>query len=262
MNEIVDYKSYNDGMHKSMLDKLFFIDKIENIEYILDYGCADGELLRNINKIYPQIAFTLGYDINEKMLDLARQKDKNEKSFFYSDLNELLNNKFFKPENTCLNLSSIIHEIYSYCANEEIIDFWDFVFNNKFKYIAIRDMCISESCNRNTEINDYKKLLTNANSQQLKEYESQWSSCSNNKNMIHFLLKYRYLTNWNREVKENYLPIIYEDLLKIIPDEYEIIYMNHYTLPFFKSVVKKDFDIDIKDNTHIQLLLKRKEEEV
>lgn len=74
-------------------------------------------------------------------------------------------------------------------------------------------------------------------------------------------MKYRYTENWIREVKENYFPICTEDLLKMIPtDKYEVVYFSHYVLPFTYQRVKNDFGIKIKDNTHLQLLLKRRED--
>ena len=255
---IKDYSSYNNGMHKSILDKLFFIDKINNINGILDYGCADGELINNINKIHPIIPHLFGYDLNPTMINLAKEKNTYKNMKFFDNLDLLLHDSQFNPNYFCLNLSSVIHEVYSYCEPKEIVDFWDFVFNSNFKYIAIRDMCVSNSCNRETDLNDYRKLLTYANLQMLNNYESYWSSCQNNKNMIHFLLKYRYSTNWEREVKENYLPISYETILKLIPKNYEIIYLDHYTLPFLKQKVKEDYDINLIDKTHIKLLLRKK----
>jgi hypothetical protein len=70
--------------------------------------------------------------------------------------------------------------------------------------------------------------------------------------------KYQYIEpNWKREVKENYFPIYYENLLRLIPAKYETIYSNHYVLPYFYRHIKHEFGITIKDNTHLQLILER-----
>ena len=72
-------------------------------------------------------------------------------------------------------------------------------------------------------------------------------------------MKYRYRDNWLREVKMIFL-IRTEDLLSLVPtDKYEVVYFSHYVLPFTYQRVKNDFGIKIKDNTHLQLLLKRRE---
>ena len=45
---------------------------------------------------------------------------------------------------------------------------------------------------------------------------------------------------------------------KKIPKEYEIVYLDHLTLPFTAWQIKKDFDISLTTPTHIKLILKRK----
>jgi hypothetical protein len=76
--------------------------------------------------------------------------------------------------------------------------------------------------------------------------------------LVHFLLKYKYVQpNWSREVKENYFPFYREELLAKIPNEYEIIYHEHYVLPYLKNQIMKDFRIDLKDATHLKMILQR-----
>ena len=48
---ISNYISYNSGMNKSYLDKIFFLDKIEGSESSLDFGCACGDILKHIHDI-------------------------------------------------------------------------------------------------------------------------------------------------------------------------------------------------------------------
>lgn len=83
-------------------------------------------------------------------------------------------------------------------------------------------------------------------------------SLKSNRNLIHYLMKYRYKENWNREVRENYFPLSLEGLLSKIPtDQYEIVYFENYILPYTSKKVKEDFGIEIRDNTHIKLLLEK-----
>ena len=70
-------------------------------------------------------------------------------------------------------------------------------------------------------------------------------------------MKYRYIENWERESREDYFPIYLEELLEKIPVGYEIIYLDHYTLPYAKAKVKEDIGVDIVDNTHCKILLGR-----
>ena len=254
---------YTTGMQKSSKDKLFFMDKVDDVDVIVDFGCADGTLIQEMYKINPNIRY-LGYDNSLDMIKRARTFTLRS---FGPDVNigfllpnEKIENYINNEQNYLLNLSSVIHEVYSYSKPEEINVFWNQVLYNNFKYIAIRDFCVSKSINRIADINDYVKVIQCANEKYVEDYESIWGSIKENRNLVHFLMKYRYKDNWNREVRENYFPITLEQLLSNIPtDKYEIIYFEDYILPFIKNQIKEDFDIDLHDNTHVKLLLKRKD---
>lgn len=250
---IDDYGSYLSGMDKSYMDKLFFMDKTEGIDNIFDYGCADGSILNHLHALSPGIAM-IGYDINPDMVRLANNKPGVIAS---TNLEKCI--KLINPGRTLLNLSSVIHEVYSYSKESEIERFWSVIFDTGFRYIAIRDLSLSRSADRSSDINDYIKVLRYGNQDQIADFEDRWGSLQNNRALIHFLMKYRYMRNWDRENNENYFPITLEKLLSMIPTEkYEIVYFQNYVLPFTSDQVKKDFDITIRDNTHIKILLKRK----
>lgn len=255
MKKINNLDVYTTGMQKSLNDKLFFIDKVDGIDRIVDFGCADGAFLREMYKINPDIDY-VGYDNNVEMITQARNSTDCEK---FKNIRFTDEYAFSNTNNTLLNLSSVIHEIYSYSQPDEINTFWNNVLYKNYKYIAIRDFCISKSINRQSDINDYTKVIQNADKEQIDEYESIWGSLRDNRNLVHYLMKYRYTENWNREVRENYFPITLETLLSMIPTyRYEIVYFEDYILSFTKNQIKEDFNIDLHDNTHVKLLLKRK----
>ena len=52
-------------------------------------------------------------------------------------------------------------------------------------------------------------------------------------------------------------PIILEDLMEAIPNNYKSVYKEHFVLPYIKKVIKKDFDIDLIDNTHLKMILEK-----
>ena len=255
MEQSNDIDVYTAGMQKSLNDKLFFIDKVDDIGRVIDFGCADGSLLREMYKTNPNLNY-VGYDNNTTMITHARISTDCEK---FKNIRFTDEYAFSNTNNTLLNLSSVIHEVYSYSQPDEINTFWNNVLYHNYKYIAIRDFCISKSINRQSDINDYTKVIQSADKEQIDEYESIWGSLRDNRNLVHYLMKYRYTENWNREVRENYFPITLETLLSMIPTyKYEIIYFEDYILPFTKNRVKEDFDIDLHDNTHVKILLKRK----
>lgn len=253
MNQISDINTYTSRMAKSCEDKLFFMNKISDVKNIVDFGCADGTLIREMNKVMPNVRY-IGYDNNLEMIRIAQSKSSSNSNISFTDT---------FPSNVCgksslLNLSSVIHEIYSYCNEDEIYEFWNNVFLSGFEYISIRDLCVSKNVNRRTDRADYLKLIEKADNKQIKEFQLIWGLLMDNRNFLHFLMKYKYVENWDREVKENYFPITLEELLKKIPYDYEIVYINTYCLLYTKSMIEKDFGISIKDNTHVKLLLRKR----
>jgi hypothetical protein len=242
---LTDYSAYNTSMRKALEDKLFFLDKIE-VDTLLDYGCADGHLIKSIAN---KFKWVMGYDIDKKMI-LAASKDKPANSYFSTEFDEI------SPVNRLKNgilLSSVIHEVYSYGADIE--QFWQRVWNHD--YVVIRDMLPSKSIKRKTILEDFVTCRSKLHSQVI-EFEQVYGSLVGQQNLLHFLLKYRYVKNWERELKENYFSLYLEDLLELIPKEFEIVYLNHYCLPWLQNRVRKDFGILIQDNTHLQLILKRR----
>ena len=77
-------------------------------------------------------------------------------------------------DNATLILSSVIHEVYSYGDNQSVNEFWRQVFNENFRYIAIRDLTPRKSIDRMSDINDVSRVLHNANPTHLAEFQSIW----------------------------------------------------------------------------------------
>ena len=262
-------------MSLAMIDKLFFADKISP-DLVVDFGCADGALLRQLKALKLDLN-VIGYDADSNM---ARNSTKNIPigsdwyclledlqglpACFYLD--KIRNGQTNPPyphypikKNVALILSSVIHEICHYGSKADIDDFWKKVFDTGFEYIVIRDMVPSRSIDRPSNVNDVKKVYHKfLHTKALNDFESVWGSIESNRQLVHFLLKYRYLEpNWDREVRENYLPITREDLLAKIPNQYDVIFHEHYVLPYILQTVKNKTGIEVKDPTHMKLILKR-----
>ena len=255
---INNYDVYNKRMDKSFQDKMFFLDKIkDNIEAVVDFGCADGALIRHLSELTN--TKLVGYDSDYNMINIAKSKTNKDNCLFKEDFGEIIEEEII-PQESLLNISSVIHEVYSYLDSKDIEIFWNMVLDSNFKYISIRDLCASESINRPSNINDYTKLIQKAKPRFLSDFESVWGSVRENRNLVHYLLKYRFLENWDREVRENYFGLSLERLLSKIPmDKYEIVYFENYILPYTASKIKEDFDIELHDNTHVKLLLKKRD---
>lgn len=273
----IDFKnilSYNENMAKGMADKLFFLNKInfrKDESYLfVDFGCADGALL---DSLYPIIeskgihAYYIGYDISDSMIELAKSKFSHFTSsvFFTTSWPEVMEKvNTYSNMKSVLILSSVIHEVYSYAENNNDIDeFWDRTLNSNFNYICVRDMMVSKDINHTPDIDIFQFVENNIphftdRMKYYKDFIKHWGSMNENKNFVHYLLKYRWTINWEREVNENYFPIYLEDFLKAFSEKYNISYLERFRVPFLEKCWKDDFDIEIKDYTHIKSIFELK----
>lgn len=254
---ISNYDQYIAGMNTTMSDKLFFADTV-NYDVIVDFGCADGTFLQSLSRMNPNVKI-IGYDLDPTMLEIARKKLN--KNAILTDSWDAVTAALTGYRNPLLNLSSVIHEVYSYSNSNTIKFFWDKqVFGGDFKYITIRDMIPSVELTRN-EINnfkeDVKKVRQKADKSYLLSFEDRWGSINNSyRAFIHYLLKYKYTDNWDREVNENYLPVTLETIKTKIPSSYKIILEEDFVLPYLKQQVKKDFGVELTHSTHTKLIIR------
>lgn len=248
--EIKDLKIYTDGMFNSLKDKLFFLDQLKNRYYtFFDFGCGDGRLLSTILKLCPECN-VLGYDSSEEMRKMAI----NNNIPTYDNFDQFKNSLSWRV-NSVLILSSVIHEIYSYNTDENktIDQFWGLIKSQNAETIVVRDMMVSKSTERPSNI------ILPKQGEYIPSFKSIWGDITTQKQLIHFLLKYRYTVNWEREVRENYLPIYIEDFLNEMDESgYRLDYFCKYQLPFLSDCWKKDFNIVIPDTTHVKCIFTRK----
>ena len=75
MRKMKDLNGYIKKLEKGMEDKLYFLKHIDITEYslIVEFGCANGRLLRRIEPVTDKSYTTLvGYDINDDIIDIAK----------------------------------------------------------------------------------------------------------------------------------------------------------------------------------------------
>lgn len=252
--ENLDY--YNKSMSRTLIDKMFFLPHVD-ATFFVDYGCGDGSLIEACNYFKPESIY-IGYDNNRWQVDLARNRVGylNDNIRIYNILDYTKSAiEQNKDKKSCLILSSVIHEVYSYQSEEEIEKFWDFVLNTGFDYIAIRDMFPVDHLWCVNDVEDNKEYAD-----KLRQFEKVWGSIRNEYNYQHFLLKYYQTENWERELHENYLPLKYYQILeKFLKSKYnyDVLYENRYILPFLRKRIKKDFGFNLFTSTHYQLLLEK-----
>lgn len=249
---------YNARMQKSIVDKLFFVDKIDPDVYI-DYGCADGTLLNELSYIDPAKTY-FGYDIDQHQINIC--DSRNMHGYFESDWNKIMFHVSEERGKKALILSSVVHEIYHYTPDKVDI-FWHEVFNSGFDFICFRDMALHENVYDMPE-NDMvvKAVYDNAPylgiHKQMKEFIEEIGSLEERINMIKFLMKYKYADNWEREMHEEYFPLTAQEYLKLFMEQknYSLMYYEHYTLPFLFDQIHNDFQIRFHEPTHLKVILK------
>lgn len=263
--------SYNMNMAKSMEDKMFFINKLpKNGHYIfVDFGCADGVMLNMLSEYYRNDSIYFGYDISDKMIELAKSKSCSKYSRFIhfssdwknicDELNKITNE--YSMYKVVLILSSVIHEVYSYSSEDEINIFWQRI-TQKFHYICVRDMMCSRDIDRicldKNDVAVQKAVIDVCcrNSTISKMYSEFFAThkASNMKDLVHFLLKYKWEINWSREVAENYFPIYVEDFLEKMKSSHSLKYFERFRVPYLDKCIENDFNIQLHDDTHIKAI--------
>lgn len=254
---ISNIDKYNASLLKSVDEKIFFLDKI-NMDLVVDFGCADGKILQAIKQRKPRLSL-VGYDVSDEMLNKARSTVQGVN--FTNDWASV-QSIASKYNNPTLLLSSVIHEVYSYSDSREVKRFWEEkVFGGTFKYIAIRDMMPSVEMQRQDFLkfkDDAKKINKRANKKYLNSFENVWGLIDNDyRTLLHWLLKYRYTDNWERELKENYLPLTLETLYKKIPSNYRILFEDNFIFKPLQKHVMNDFGINLTYPTHTKMILER-----
>ena len=154
-----DINIYNTRMAKAIDDKLWFVKFLNMLVFdedavVYDFGCADGELIRHLAPLFPNILF-IGLDNSDDMINLARQRQvfPNER---YINTKEI-SSKYVMNKTSIVIMSSVYHEIVNYCTNpmEEIKNVFQWI---KPEYVLFRDMIPDDSINRNALQSDIDKI--------------------------------------------------------------------------------------------------------
>ena len=240
---------YLTKMMRGLEDKIFFLNKIDT-DCIVDFGCADGYILKQISKFHPEIKL-IGYDYDKVMLNAITEGE----GILFTDSWYEVIDEAKKYKNPMVLLSSVIHEVYSYGNDISVSRFWKDIFSDAFKYVAIRDMMYSEKFPKFPK-DDIVSIRENSNDDELETYEKVWGKIdSSYMNTLHWLLKYPYVDNWDRELHENYLPLSLEELKSKIPGGWSVTYENPHILGHVQRKIKREMGVDLIYPTHIQMII-------
>lgn len=254
MVTIKDYKHYTSEMLKSAYDKLGFVDKIfEPVDVVVDFGCADGKITEIIKMFYPN-ATIIGYDLPEVIAE-----SEGVGVYYTSSLEDVRNR--IEGKTSLLVLNSVVHEIYNYEADPA--SFLDMLFTMGFNYIWIRDMYICQNyLSTDPQFVRTVNRLYDEYGDQVRDFEQIYGSIRDSKNFLHFLMKYKYIQNWDREVREDYTLFASNlDELKYQLEDYgyDVVFERVYSLPYTRNMIQEEFGIDLGRNmccTHFRGIYK------
>lgn len=258
MSDQRNHKIYTDSMAHSIWDKAFFMDKIGDADAIIDFGCADGAMIRFLAPLFPDKQF-YGYDIDLEMIRMAIEKSIPDDDIgFYCDgqLDYMI--KVIKAsgaKSVCLNLSSVLHEVYSVSGGRDAIN--QILTELPVNYITIRDMYFHMDSDKFFLVTPPNYFFKHFNPEKITQFEARYGKLDNLKNIVHFMMKYQWVGNgWEEELEENYFSW---DIKKFMSDIHwpgSPVFEAHYLLPHLCYRWLKEYEVWLPDvHTHAQFVL-------
>lgn len=257
----MDLDIYTSEMAKSIWDKAFFMDKVPGVKCVIDYGCANGAMIRYLSHLFPDITF-IGYDISEKLIERARKTPPFNSNLTYycgiwENLDALLDiaTAQFAPDEICINFSSVLHEVYSSTGGIEVIR--DVVNTLKPRYITIRDMYCDESLPFTTP--SFNTVWGPLPAGPSADFCTHFGPIKDWRDMTHLLMKLQWVDNgWEDELKENYYSWNIDKFVDDIGGNYITSFDCRYQLPYLGEKWKKEYGWYNPDiHTHAQFILRR-----
>ena len=266
----MDYDIYTTEMSKSVWDKAFFMDKIPGVKCVIDFGCADGAMIRYLAPLFPDIYF-IGYDINNALITRGQNAVPfySNVHFYYKHPHNSLDafisitKDKFKSDEICINFSSVLHEVFSSTGGTEDIE--HLVKTLQPKYITIRDMYCDDPVDFTTGGSEIASILDmmvrnygTRIADKFTEYSNKYGALKDWRDFTHLLMKVQWVNNgWEDEMKEDYFSWTLDKLYPII-GAYSPCFEARYQLPYLSEKWKKEYGWYNPDiHTHAQFILRR-----
>lgn len=257
----MDLDIYTTEMSKSIWDKAFFMDKIIGAKCVIDFGCADGAMIRYLAPLFPDIFF-IGYDMNDELITRAREVGPFYPNTIYfctkaSNVNETLDyiKERFQPEEICINFSSVLHEVYS--STGGLVGIQYLIDQLQPRYITIRDMYCDEYLPIPPAI--FRQMFDTVDKKAYSAYVSIFGVPVYWRDLNHLLMKLQWKDNgYEEELKEDYFSWGIDQFNKDIGNNYNTIFDCYYQLPYLGEKWKKEYGWYNPDaHTHAQFILRR-----
>jgi len=149
--------------------------------------------------------------------------------------------------------NSVFHEL-----NDDQHRIYDFI-KTECDYLIVRDMYVHQKKVPEKKINEMlSQIVVNSNPRLFAQFGLKYGFSL--RSLIHYLLKYTYVENWETELEENYLSVDWNAINRIFSN---VIHDNCYIQKWRLNRVKFDFVIDLSKyttTTHRELILSKKKE--
>lgn len=242
--------AYNQAMEKSLEDKLFFLEHTAGATTFVDFGCANGAILKAIHERRGPSKILIGIDHNPMQRAIAEQKVPS--GVFVSDF-ELVKDRVAADDlgPKVAIFSSVIHEA------PELLPVA--VESGVFDYIVVRDMGITPDFARARAPRAWVDRVMAGAPRSAREFFDAGRRLHSMGDLTEFLLKSPYLGNskaqTERELSENY-PMVGE-LRGGHDADWSPVLLTHYSAPWVVDRIRHDFGFEFPFPTHFKLILKK-----
>lgn len=247
MHLISNPKQYLERMSKPLQEKLKISRFIPaGTKSVLDVGCADGTMTLALADMYSQTNF-VGIDLSGEFIKKAQSSIGERKNVRFE--NGFLRERLANPERFDVVLfCSVLHEFFSYGEGistvvKALADAHEML--NPGGTLIIRDMILYNYAGKSQLWVKEMKEKVRAKAEiapLLSNFENIFGVTRSVKQLNHFLLKYMYANNWEREGKENYVPVSFEEydqIFKLLG--MSVLFQRSSTIPYLKDKWKNDF---------------------
>ncbi len=253
MEEIANPQTYLARMSMPLQEKLKiarFIPK--GTRSVLDVGCADGTVTLALAEMYPEVEF-VGLDLDERFIAKAQARIGRLRNIRFET--GYLRERLSAPERFEVVLfCSVLHEFYSYGEGistvvKALADAHEIL--KPGGSLIIRDMILYDYAEQSElwipEMKE-KVLKKMGIPPLLAGFEKYFGVIKTIKGLNHFLLKYLYDDNWEREVKENYVPVSfekYDQIFRLLG--MSVLFQRSSTIPYLKEKWMDDFGFSVAE---------------
>jgi ubiquinone/menaquinone biosynthesis C-methylase UbiE len=240
------WQVYADGMERSSPEKRKLLPFMKE-GTIVDVGCGYGTVINLLSEAFPESRI-IGVDNSRKMLEMAKSRGFGYNvDFLEADITK----PYLRAESAdTMNFSSVFHEIYSFQGLSPVQSALDVSYGilKKGGRLIIRDGVKPECVRSRIEIGtpeNVNKFVKFA--QDFTPYKIAYKRIDDHTvelsraNVMEFLSKYIYDTNWDVEVQEQFGIFSLADWQKTLRHHgFNVIHTESYLIPFLRQRYETD----------------------